>query len=112
MNREEMKQRIISLIDDSRESARKICFYSDPSVSSILDSLYKRWEDGNRVGIPLDYANDEELEILYRMAVKYQHATEADALSVILASQEQDRVIVEKKGRSLLRKIFWFLFPG
>ncbi len=65
-----MRRKIIELVDDSREDGRKIAFYSNPTVQEILDALYDRWEKNGRKGIPLDYATEEEVKILYTIAVK------------------------------------------
>ncbi len=66
-----MKKKIVELIDDSRDNDRKIAFYSDENVQAIMDKLYGEWEKNNRKGIPLDYASNEELEVLYRLAKHY-----------------------------------------
>ncbi len=70
MDIELMKKKIIEMVDDSREDGRKIAFYSNPTVQEILNSLYDRWEKHERKGIPLDYATEEEVKILYTIAVK------------------------------------------
>ncbi len=70
MDIESMKKKIIEMVDDSSEDGRKIAFYSNPTVQEILDSLYARWENHGRKGIPLDYATEEEVKILYTIAVK------------------------------------------
>ncbi len=45
-----------------------MAFYSDREVVAIMDGVYARWEESGRIGEPLDYATDEELEILARKA--------------------------------------------
>ncbi len=66
-----MRKKIIELIDDSRDNDRKIAFYSDENVQAIMERLYSEWEKNDRKGIPLDYASNEELEVLYRLAKRY-----------------------------------------
>ncbi|AEM39363.1 hypothetical protein Pyrfu_1506 [Pyrolobus fumarii 1A] len=43
-------------------------FYADEEVSRILQELYNRWEQNDRRGEPLDYAKDDELELLLAKA--------------------------------------------
>jgi len=102
MSREELKQKLINLIDMSSDSGPKIAFYSDPKVSDLINELYKRWERSGCRGIPLDYADDEELEFLYRKALKYSSVTEAEAWQIYIKSEEsRRRESVEEK------KPFW-----
>lgn len=58
------------MIDESREQAYKIAFYSDPTVASIMEKLIAEWERNQQKGIPLDYASEEELKAMYTIAVK------------------------------------------
>jgi len=45
-----------------------MAFYSDREVVTIMDEVYSRWEESGRIGEPLDYATDEELEVLAKKA--------------------------------------------
>ncbi len=71
MNIQDKKNKIIELIDESKDDERKIAFYSDDIVQGILTRLYDEWEKNNRNGIPLDYASPEEIDTLYRLAIRY-----------------------------------------
>lgn len=70
-SRGEAINKIINMIDESRDPWRKAGFYGDPEVQRIMDSLYARWNENNREGIPLNYATDEELVILVEKAEYY-----------------------------------------
>ena len=94
--REDVKREIIRLIDENRSPWVKAAFYSDPEVSSILDRLIESWESNNRNGIPLDYASDQELETLYRLAKKYSSLSDDEARAYVWGSREPG------KGGSLL----------
>ncbi len=59
---------IVRLIDEGRDEWRKAAFYSDPDVLEILNTLYHRWELNDMKGLPLDYASEEEINILYKKA--------------------------------------------
>lgn len=52
----------------SADPWRKMAFYSDREVVAIMDEVYARWEESGRIGEPLDYATDEELEVLAKKA--------------------------------------------
>jgi len=65
-----MKEEIIRLIDENNEVVYKIAFYSQPEVQSILERVNKKWEENNYQGKPLDYATDEEVVVLYNIAVR------------------------------------------
>jgi len=67
---DKMKQEIIRLIDESREQAYKVAFYSDPVVTRIMERIIAEWERNQEKGIPLDYATPEEIEVMYNIAVK------------------------------------------
>ena len=81
--REHVKREIIRLIDENRSPWVKAAFYSDPEVSSILDRLVSEWESNDRRGIPLDYAKDEELEALLRLAKKYSSLSDEEARAYV-----------------------------
>lgn len=67
---DEMRREVIRLIDDNKENIYKIAFYSQPEVQRILNSLTERWVNANYQGGPIDYANPEEVQVLYRLAKK------------------------------------------
>ncbi|MCD6323712.1 MAG: hypothetical protein J7L55_01205 [Desulfurococcales archaeon] len=64
-----MIKEIINRVEESQDEWRKAAFYSDEAVTQLLEELYKRWEGSGMAGIPLDYATDEELSILYDKAM-------------------------------------------
>ncbi len=72
---EELKEKIIKLIDESKDNNRKIAFYGDERVTVIMDKLYKRWEEAGRRNKPIDYATYEELKTLARLAEYYSSVT-------------------------------------
>lgn len=76
----EMKDEIIRLIDKNQQVIYKIAFYSDPAVNEILEKLIERWERNNRVNEPIDYATDEEVELLYNKALKISRKTPDELL--------------------------------
>ncbi|WP_460125269.1 hypothetical protein [Stetteria hydrogenophila] len=79
MSGEELKRRIISLIDESHFQWRKAAFYSDPDVSEVVASLYERWERAGRRNMPIDYASEDELRMLAKKAEKYAFMDEEAA---------------------------------
>ncbi len=52
----------------------KAAFYGDDVVVSIVEELYKRWQDNGFKGTPLDYATLEELRVLASKAYEYRNA--------------------------------------
>ena len=104
MELEKMKREIIKLIDDSRESGRKIAFYSDPYVAEVLTKLYDLWEKNNRKGIPLDYASAEEIEKLYNLALRYSKVSDAEAWAMFLRENVYESK-KQKKKRSFLKRL-------
>ncbi|WFO76208.1 hypothetical protein J4526_05085 [Desulfurococcaceae archaeon MEX13E-LK6-19] len=104
-DRQEAINRIISLIDESKDQWRKAGFYGDPDVQSILNSLYERWNKNNREGMPLNYATDEELSVLVKKAEEYSRMPVAAIQRQFLFGEQQ---VTEKKEGFLkkLKKIF------
>ncbi len=82
MSAEELKAKIISLIDENTFQWRKAAFYSDPMVSEIMMRLYERWESSGRDGRPVDYASLEELEVLAEKAEKYAFMNDETARAI------------------------------
>lgn len=64
MDRKTLINEVLS-IDESRDPWIKISFYSDDEVMRILNSAYRRWEEGGLRGYPIDYLSDDELRLLY-----------------------------------------------
>ncbi len=108
MNIEDKKKRIIELIDDSREDGRKIAFYSDPRVSNILMKLYEEWEKNGKKGIPIDYADDEEIEILYNLAIRYSKVSGREAWAIYLRNIYGLEKSSEEKKKSRLKGFLRF----
>jgi len=109
--REKLKKKILELIDESREDWRKAAFYSDKTVQDILDRLYTRWEESNRRNRPIDYATIEELEILAKLAEKYQHVGQDYMARMYLGGIEGEEGIIEEE-ESFLKKSLKRLFLG
>ncbi len=86
--KEELKRDIIKLIDENRSPWVKAAFYSDPEVSSILDRLLNMWESNDRRGIPLDYADEDELKILHRLARRYASLSDDEARALAWSDRE------------------------
>jgi tetrahydrodipicolinate N-succinyltransferase len=108
MNVEDMKKKIIELIDDSKDNDRKIGFYSDENVQTIMEELYRKWEAGNRRGIPLDYATRDQIEILYKLAVYYSRNPRGKAyVEFVRRAYYGDKK--EKKQSSTWKKILRFI---
>ncbi|MEM4717786.1 MAG: hypothetical protein QXE81_03385 [Desulfurococcaceae archaeon] len=76
----EIKNEIIRLIDKNQQVIYKVAFYSDPEVNQLLDKLIERWERNNRVNEPIDYATEDEVELLYDKALKISRKTPEELL--------------------------------
>jgi len=83
--RERMIRELYDLIEDNEVAWRKAAFYSDPDVERIYSRLVSEWEAGGGEGTPLDYASDEELEILLAAARKYAFMPESRARALAMA---------------------------
>ncbi|MEN3000070.1 MAG: hypothetical protein ABDH61_05810 [Acidilobaceae archaeon] len=77
----------------------KAAFYSDPEVSRILEELTRRWEKEGR-GIPLDYATEEELEELYRRAMRYAFMSDEEARGQVWGGEKSGGML------NLIRRLF------
>jgi len=100
---EELKRDIIRLIDENRSPWVKAAFYSNPEVSSILGKLIDLWESNGRRGIPLDYASEDELRVLHRLARRYASLSDEEARALAWGGGR------EESGGSLLdliRRLF------
>ncbi len=103
-NMEDLKRKVIELIDESHNQWAKMAFYGDPEVSSILENVYTRWERSGSNGYPIDYATKEELEILVSKAERYRNAGPEVAYAIVYGKHEQEER-KEKKPKSLLRRL-------
>jgi len=65
---DKIRDELINLIDNSKETIYKIAFYSNPEVEAIMNRLVSVWEHNNRQGRPIDYANITELKKLLKIA--------------------------------------------
>ncbi|MEM1873773.1 MAG: hypothetical protein QXS85_00340 [Acidilobaceae archaeon] len=83
MDRESVKRALIAMIDENPDVEVKARFYSDEVVSSIMNSLYEKWEASGGQGIPLDYASDEELRVLYDRARRYAGSSGSSLLGLL-----------------------------
>ncbi len=102
---EDLKRKVIELIDESHNQWAKMAFYGDPEVSSILESVYDRWEKSGSSGYPIDYATREELEILASKAEKYRNAGPKVAYAIVYGRSEQKEKKEEKRSKSFLRRL-------
>ncbi len=86
-SRESKINDILRMIDDNPSNWKKAAFYSDSEIMPLLEELQRRWEESNNEGIPIDYATDEELDLLLSKARKYYYMSEAEAVSLVMARQ-------------------------
>jgi len=121
MDKEEMKKKIVELIDMNARNGPKLAFYSDPIVVSIVKELYDKWENNGRRGIPLDYASEEQIKILYKKALRYCNVSDEEAWLMFLSSEGTDinpslEEIREsasrgEEGKSWWKRILQFFIP-
>jgi len=64
--RAELIRGILVNVEESADPWVKAAFYSDSDVLRILSNIYERWERGGMSGEPLNYATDNELEVLFQ----------------------------------------------
>ncbi len=86
------KRSVIEFIDARIERGHqwiRAAFYSDPEVERIVEALYIRWRENEHRGEPIDYANDEELELLYNLAKRYASMTPYEAYVVYMRRLEE-----------------------
>ena len=103
---EDMKREIIDIVDRNWNPWVKAAFYSDPEVESILVTLYEIWESQNRRGIPLDYATQEQLEVLY---VKAQEYRDADPTRIARDMVWGERKPEPRRPKSFSQKVIDYL---
>lgn len=103
---EDLKKKIIDLVDGSRDPWRKVAFYSNQVVSDILTKLYDRWEKSGRKGTPLDYATKDELDILYKYAKASVEASEGEVLRSIMEERDDTDVQKQVEKKSLFKRVF------
>ena len=87
LSREELKQRVLEIVENASQM-NKAAFYSDPYVERLVEDLQKRWAQSNYEGEPIDYATDEELEELYRLALEYANMPEWKAYKIFIERTE------------------------
>lgn len=80
-NIEKLREEVIRLIDESKETVYKIVFYSDEDVQRIMERISKRWEEAGCQGRPIDYATPEELKILHKVAKRVTSKTPAELIA-------------------------------
>lgn len=78
----EKKEKILDIVDNM-PSMNQAAFYSDPEVLDIVEVLHSRWEQNRYSGEPIDYASDEELEKLYRLAKYYSSLKMWEAYKIV-----------------------------
>lgn len=116
-NLETKKKRIMDLVDLSAEPWRKVAFYSNSEAVEIVTHLYERWENNRRVGNPLDYATEEELDRLILIAERIEPSDIQDQqVRTFIAAIYGEEVLeeIERSKRSkrskvarILRKMFF-----
>ncbi len=99
----DLKRKVIELIDESHNQWAKMAFYGDPEVSTILENVYARWEQSGNTGYPIDYATREELEILASKAERYRNAGPEVAYAIVYGRNEEESN--KKKSKSFLRRL-------
>ena len=102
---EDLKRKVIELIDESHNQWAKMAFYGDPEVSSILETVYARWEEAGNTGYPIDYATREELEILASKAERYRNAGPEVVSAIVYGGELQEEKKNERKPKSFLRRL-------
>ncbi|MCE4608970.1 MAG: hypothetical protein F7C36_01135 [Desulfurococcales archaeon] len=103
--RDELREKILQLIDEHKNNWVLAAYYSDPDVDMIMKRLVKEWEENSEKGKPIDYATREELEILYLKAKKYAFMSEDTARAIAMSRMGSE----EEKAPSILgvfRKLF------
>jgi hypothetical protein len=95
---EAMKREIISLIEENTNNWVKAAFYSDLRVSRIMDRLVGEWQRNSEQGRPIDYATDDELEILLHVARRYYGLDPRRAMAIALNNMAREN---EEEASSL-----------
>ncbi len=104
--KEKLKNKILTLIDESTNNWAKMAFYSDPKVATILERVYGEWEQNNRRGLPIDYATLEELQVLAKAAERYKNAG-PEVIGMLFRSESKNiRNNGEQDSSTRLRKRF------
>ncbi|MET1102194.1 MAG: hypothetical protein ABWW69_06960 [Pyrodictiaceae archaeon] len=86
------KDEVLNFIERRIENANqwiRAAFYSDPDVVAILDKLYERWYKSSQEGEPIDYANDEELRMLFDAAKRYARMSPYEAYALVSRRMEE-----------------------
>ena len=81
---EKKKNEIIRLIDYNQDNWVKAAFFSDEVVEVVMESLYNKWAESGEMGRPIDYASEEELDLLYKRAKKYASMSTGEAMNLAL----------------------------
>ncbi len=102
---EELRQKIIELIDKHTNSWVMAAFYSDPEVDKIMKNLLKLWQENGEQGKPIDYASGKELEILYLKAKSYAFMNENTARALAMS-----RMVVDEEEKESALGVFRKLF--
>ncbi|MCX8184451.1 MAG: hypothetical protein RMI56_06205 [Sulfolobales archaeon] len=101
---ESKKRRLMELVDLSFEPWRKAAFYSNDEAVGVLTQLYQRWELHKRVGSPLDYATEEELDRLLVIAEGIEPENMQDQQSkMLIAALYGEEVLESIKSREKKR---------
>jgi len=79
-----MKSEIVRLIDMHTDNWVKAAFFSDEIVSKIMNELYERWSRSEGKGMPIDYASESELRVLYEKALEYAAMPTEKAMMTVL----------------------------
>ncbi len=81
-NPQRLRDEILSIVE-LLDSPHLAVFYSSSRVRELLDALYARWEEANRVGEPLDYADCDELKVLLEEARRARAMPSWKALRIL-----------------------------
>jgi hypothetical protein len=90
LSKDSLIEELIMLIEDNESPWRKAAFYSDPKVIPIYDKLIKKWLEAGEKGVPLDYADESDLNILVAVARKYAFMDENRARAIALSRMGED----------------------
>lgn len=80
-----LKEELIRMIDQHPDNWVKAAFFSDEVVEVIMEGLYEKWSGSGEIGIPLDYATEEELQLLHKRAQKYVRLNTRQAMQIALS---------------------------
>ena len=100
--REKLIRIIEEAVENSRDNWKKVAFYSDPDVASILERLYEAWEANERRGKPIDYATLDDLRVL---ATKAKSVKPVSPWSVYNAISKPEEEKANRRPNGVLKRL-------